>query len=89
MYQTLISAGNILFSIISLLILVNIIFSWIKPNRSNPIVSFVYMITEPMLEPLKKIAAVGPMDFSPFLAILILDFLIQPLYQYLVGLLFR
>lgn len=88
MYQTLISAGNVLFQLMSMLILANVVFSWIRPNRSNPIVHFIYSVTEPILEPFKRFTIGGAMDFSPFIAILLIDFILEPLYRYIIGLLF-
>lgn len=88
MYQTLISAGNILFRIMSMLILVNVIFSWIRPNRDNAIVNFIYSITEPMLAPFRKISIGGAVSFAPLFAILTIDYILAPLYQYLIGLIF-
>ncbi len=88
MSQILISAGNVLFRIMSMLILVNVIFSWIRPNRDNLIVNFIYNITEPMLAPFKKISIGGAVSFAPLLAILSIDYIIAPLYQFLIRLIF-
>ncbi|MFZ7132036.1 MAG: YggT family protein [Eubacteriales bacterium] len=88
MYTTLLIAGNRLFEIISLLILVNVIFSWVRPNPSNPLVKFIYSVTEPLLEPFRKINIGRSFDFSPLMAILVLQYIIAPLYQYVLGLIF-
>ncbi|MPW26021.1 YggT family protein [Alkalibaculum sp. M08DMB] len=88
MYQTLISAGNVLFQIMSMLLLANVIFSWIKPNRENPIVKFIYNVTEPILEPFRKIKIGGALNFSAFFAILFIEYVLAPSYRYLIGMLF-
>ncbi|MBZ2173945.1 YggT family protein [Schnuerera sp. xch1] len=70
-------AVGILFNIIEVLILVRIIFSWLRIGPYNPIGRIVYELTEPVLAPAKglidKIGInTGMFDFSPIVAILIL-----------------
>lgn len=88
MYYTLLSAGNSLFNLIILLILVNVVFSWIRPNPSNPIVKFIYSVTEPLLDPFRRINFGGPIDFSPILLYAVIHFIVQPLYNIILGLIF-
>ena len=88
MYYTLLRAGSALFQLISLLIFVNVILSWIRPNRDNPIVQIIYNMTEPILEPLRKISIFGPMDLSPLLAIILIDFVVEPVYRWILGMIF-
>ena len=54
------------------------ILSWF-PNvsRNNPVVQFVYLATEPILSPIRKVVPrAGMFDFTPMIAI-ILIFLVQ------------
>lgn len=88
MYRTLLLAGDALFQVVSLLILINVIFSWVRPNPSNPLVRFIYSVTEPMLDPFRRINFRGPVDFSPIIALLVLRVIIVPLYAYLLRLIF-
>ncbi len=88
MYYTLLRAGSALFQLVSLLIFVNVIFSWIRPNRDNPIVQIIYNMTEPILEPLRKITLFGPVDFSPILAMILIDFVVEPVYRWILGMIF-
>ena len=88
MYYTLMRAGNTLFQLISFLILINVVFSWIRPNPSNRIVQVIYSMTEPILEPLRRFAIIGPLDLSPILALLLIDFVVEPVYQWIIGLIF-
>jgi len=51
--------------------------SWVNPDPYNPIVRFLYGITEPVLRPIRRILPVqfGGIDFSPLIVILIIIFL--------------
>jgi len=58
---------NDLLGLYSLVLLARIILTWF-PNvdRSNQIVNFLYQITEPILEPVRRtIPPLGNMDISP------------------------
>ena len=58
---------NDLLGLYSLVLLARIILTWF-PNvdRSNQIVNFLYQITEPVLEPVRRtIPTLGNMDISP------------------------
>lgn len=84
----LIQAGNLLFEFISLLILINIVFSWVRPDPNNVIVKTIYGLTEPILSPLRRFTIIGPLDLSAFAAILLLQIVIFPLYKMMVLLFF-
>jgi YggT family protein len=62
-----------LVQIYSFVLLIRILLSWFPVDRYNPVVSFLYDITEPVLEPLRRvIPPAGMMDFSPMVAFLLL-----------------
>ena len=50
------------------------ILSWFPTaNRLNPLVALIYQVTEPVLQPLRKIIPrMGMFDFTPTIALLIL-----------------
>jgi len=59
------------------LILAVIILSWIGRGMRHPIIPLMYQLTEPVLQPLRKlIPPIGGMDLSPLLAIITIRFLI-------------
>lgn len=66
--------------------------SWVNPDPYNPIVRFLYQITEPALEKIRRFLPVGGMgiDFSPIIAILLISFfrsfLIRTMFQLAQGL---
>ncbi len=63
---------NIL-SIYEVILIVRILFSWIRPNRSHPVIEWVYKLTDPVLEPVRKLLPMKGMgiDFSPIVVFLI------------------
>ncbi len=59
----------------SFIIVFRALLSWVSPDPNNFIVQLIYIITEPILEPLRKvIPPVGFFDFSAFVAVLGLYF---------------
>lgn len=71
--------------VMNYLIFARVMMSWIVKDYSNPIVQFIYQVTEPILAPIRsvltKIGIGGMLDFSPIVAML----LIQMLGGYLLG----
>lgn len=61
--------------IYELVILVRVISSWLPPeHRANEAYRFLYAITEPFLRPFSRaVPPVGGLDFSPFVAVLLLE----------------
>lgn len=84
----LLVAGNYLIELINFLILANILLGWVRPNPNNPLVKLVYGLTEPILTPLRRFAVLGSIDFSGIAAILLLQFIVFPLYKMLVTAIF-
>ena len=63
--------------IFELVLLARIILSWF-PNvdRSNPIIQFLFDVTEPVLRPIREMMPqTGMMDFSPLIVFLIIQVL--------------
>lgn len=78
---------ELLITILSWLIVVRVLISWVNPDPFNPIVQFLYKATDPILAPIRKfLPTLGPLDISPIVAFLILYFLNQFLVQALVNL---
>lgn len=51
--------------------------SWVSADPYNPIVRALFLVTEPVLRPLRKLvppSKLGGLDLSPLLAMLILQF---------------
>ncbi|MCJ7546226.1 MAG: YggT family protein [Deltaproteobacteria bacterium] len=58
-------------------IIIRALISWVSPDPYNPIVRFLYRVTEPVLRPVRRILPIGGMgiDFSPLSVILVIYFL--------------
>lgn len=75
---------NLLFYALNLAILVRVIVSWLNVNPYNPLVSFVYQITDPILLPLRRIIPpVGMIDVTPIVAMILLSLVQQLLLAWL------
>jgi len=59
------------------LIIVNVILSWVGQGFRHPIVPLIYQLTEPVLTPIRRVLpALGGFDLSPLVAIIGIQFLI-------------
>jgi YggT family protein len=58
-----------------LVIFARVILSWVNADPYNPIVRFIYNITEPVLAPIRQLLPTERIgiDFSPFVVILIIQ----------------
>jgi YggT family protein len=84
----LINIINIVFRIYSYLILARIFLSWLPVDRTNPIVKFIYQVTEPILAPFRIILPLGGMgiDLSPIIVFFLLNLLRTSLVRLIVNL---
>jgi YggT family protein len=60
------------------LILIRALISWVSPDPYNPIVQFLYKMTEPILYPIRRMLPFGlrfGIDISPIIAFLAIIFL--------------
>ncbi len=49
--------------------------SWVSPDPFNPIVQFLYKVTEPLLAPVRRRIPMGGFDLSPIVVIFAIVFL--------------
>ena len=50
-----------------------VIISWINLSPSNPIVTLIYQVTEPILAPIRRVLPkMGALDLSPMVAIILI-----------------
>ncbi len=57
------------------IIVVRALLSWVNPDPYNPIVRFLYQVTEPVLGRIRGVLPyIGGIDISPLIAILIIIF---------------
>jgi YggT family protein len=58
------------------LIIIRVLMTWVSPDPSNPIVQIIASLTDPIMEPFRKIIPpLGMIDLSPIILIFLLEFL--------------
>ena len=81
---------QMVFQIYTLVLIVRVLISWVSPDPFNPVVQFLGRVTDPVLEPLRRvIPPLGPIDISPVIALLLLQVLQHFLVRTLLDLSFR
>ena len=79
---------NILSTVLYFGILARVLMSWIKVGPGSPFVPFlrlIYAITEPILGPIRRVLPkTGMFDFSPIVALLLLDLIRRMIEKVLV-----
>ncbi len=77
---------SLILTVYTWLIVARAVISWVDPNPYNPIVGFLYSVTEPVLERVRRVIPfIGGMDFSPIIVLLLLFFLRRVIAQTLYG----
>jgi len=65
---------ELLCEVLTLAIFIRVILSWFSPGQTNRLTNLLYQVTEPILAPLRRIIPrVGMLDFSPLVAIILLQ----------------
>ncbi len=77
---------DIILTIYSFIVIAAALISWVNPDPYNPIVRFLYRVTEPVLRPIRKLVPLRlPIDISPLILLLLIyfskNFLIQSLLE--------
>ena len=66
---------NLAIQLYILLLIIRAVISWVSPDPYNPIVQFLYRVTEPVLRPIRRrLPDLGGLDISPMVLILVLWF---------------
>ena len=85
--------GNLLHAIASVLdivlntlwivILINALLSWVRPDPANPIVRFLERVSDLVCDPIRRVLPtnVSGIDFAPFIAMLVIFFVRMFLVQ--------
>lgn len=86
----IIKALGYLVQFIEIMVFIRVLMSWIPAIGNNRgFVEFIYAVTDPIIEPVKNIMDryinTGPIDFSPIVAL----FLLQLVYDFLTRALIR
>jgi YggT family protein len=83
-------AVEVVFQVASLAILARVILSWlpmagIRIDPYHPLIRILYQITDPILEPIRRFATFGMIDFSPIVALFLLQIIRSLLETLLRG----
>ena len=64
---------NLAFEVMMWLVVIRCILSFIRPNPHQPIIRFIYDITEPIMAPFRRLLPpAGGIDFSPIIVWMVL-----------------
>ena len=88
--SALIMVVNVIFQVAALAILARILLSWlpmagVRIDPFHPVIRFLYQITDPILEPIRRFATFGMMDFSPIVALILIEIIRRVLVMALLG----
>ena len=77
---------RILGTVLYVAMLGRVILSWINLGPRNPVSVSIYQVTEPILQPIRRVMPkFGMLDFSPMIAIVLITFVQRILYRVLAG----
>ncbi|MBO2520053.1 MULTISPECIES: YggT family protein [Limnochorda] len=80
----LIRLVNSLFQLYELILLARIFTSWVNADPYNPVVRWLYRMTEPVMRPFRGLLPpLGMIDFSPVLVFLALEVARQLVVRFL------
>ncbi|TMQ64066.1 MAG: YggT family protein [Candidatus Eisenbacteria bacterium] len=67
---------DILLQTLLLVVFVNALLSWVRPDPSNPIVMFLDRVSDLVCDPIRRVipTTVSGIDFAPFIAMLVIWF---------------
>jgi YggT family protein len=57
------------------IVIIRALISWVSPDPWNPVVQFLSRVTDPVLRPIRKRLPMTPIDFSPLILIVAIEFL--------------
>ena len=82
---------DIVLQALLIVILINAVLSWVRPDPSNPIVVFLERVSDFVCAPLRRLfpTVFGGIDFAPFIAMLAIYFIQQFVVASLRGMALR
>jgi Predicted integral membrane protein len=67
----IITVVNLIFEVLTWLVIIRCILSFVRHNPYQPVIRFIYDVTEPIMAPFRRIIpSTGGMDFSPIVVLL-------------------
>ena len=91
LFDALATIIHIVLTVYMWLIIIRAILSWVNPDPYNPIVNFLYQVTEPVLYQIRRYLPLRGMaiDISPIIAFVIIIFLDRFLVQTIQDIVLR
>ncbi|HBC91848.1 MAG TPA: hypothetical protein DCZ10_02815 [Pelotomaculum sp.] len=84
----IITAVNVAFQVYMYLLIIRILLSWVRHNPYQPLIRFIYEVTEPYLNVFRRfIPPFGAVDFSPIVAFFVWHLLWNLVNKILIALL--
>ncbi len=82
---------DMLLEVYKWVVIVAALISWVNPDPYNPIVRFLYGVTEPVFRPIRRVIGyrLGPVDISPIVVILAIIFVQSFLIRSLIKIGYR
>lgn len=89
----LIKSFSVFFQLLNFLLVIRVLLSWVKYNPESKYIVLLFTITDPLLDPFKKLLKMfnvnlEMVDLSPLVAMLSIQYIIQPLVYTLIRLFF-
>ena len=79
MAELLVTFVDLLFTVLSLAIFGRVIMSWISPQGTDPISPILHQITEPILDPIRRVVpSLGMFDLTPMIGLIVLN-IVRPI----------
>ncbi|GBE04876.1 MAG TPA: YggT family protein [Nitrospirae bacterium] len=75
-----------LLNIYKWIVIIAALISWVNPDPYNPIVRFLYSVTEPVLRPVRRFIGnrLGPIDISPLIVIIAIILIQSIIARYII-----
>ena len=70
---------DVLLNALGIVVIVNALLSWVRPDPSNPIVRFLDQISDAVCDPIRRLfpTVVGGLDLAPMIVLVLIMFLRQ------------
>lgn len=88
--SVIVDMANGLLTVYKYILIATALISWVNPDPYNPIVSFLYRVTEPLLSRIRRyMPDTGAQDLSPIIAFALIYLaqivILDTMYQYLFN----
>jgi YggT family protein len=82
---------DVLLNALGIILIVNALLSWVRPDPANPIVRFLDQVSDAVCDPIRRLfpTVVGGLDLAPMIVLLAIMFLRQFVVTSLHELAFR